>query len=307
MSKHGRLQTAVEYATTRAVLTALGALPISWSIPVGRRIGRLAYHLASRLRRTGRRNLELAFPEMSESERRVILLECFESLGRELGLFTKFSTGSRDQILSVVEPSGLEHLERAKAGGKGVILFTGHLGGWELNSFGLSLLGYPFTFLVRRIDNPKVEQLVDAARTRFGNQTVDKLAAGRLMVKTLRAGGLLGLLIDLNTLDEEAIFVDFFGVPASTNFMVAKLALRTGSPIIPMFSPWDETKKKFILKLEPPVTFEATGNEDKDIYLLTTKLSMTIEGAIRKYPGQWLWIHRRWKTRPKGEPSLYTE
>jgi Kdo2-lipid IVA lauroyltransferase/acyltransferase len=159
--------------------------------------------------------------------------------------------------------------------------------------------------LVRRIDNPKVEQLVDRSRTRFGNQTLDKLSAARSMVKILRSGGTLGLLLDLNTLDEEAIFVDFFGVPASTNFMVAKLALRTEAQIIPVFAPWDNERKRFVLQLTPPVSIERTGDEEVDVRLLTTKLSLIIEDRIRRYPGQWLWIHKRWKTRPPGDPAIY--
>jgi KDO2-lipid IV(A) lauroyltransferase len=125
------------------------------------------------------------------------------------------------------------------------------------------------------------------------------------MLKILRAGEELGLLLDLNTLDDEAIFVDFFGVPASTNFMVAKLALRTESAIIPIFAPWDPVRKKFQLLLQPPVNVQVTGDQDHDVKRLTEQLSMIMEETIRRYPGQWLWIHKRWKTRPPGEPGIY--
>jgi KDO2-lipid IV(A) lauroyltransferase len=186
-----------------------------------------------------------------------------------------------------------------------VILFTGHLGAWELTSFGFSALEHPFAFLVRRLDNEMIEQVVDATRTRFGNETIDKFSAGRLMFKTLRSGKTLGLLIDLNTLDEEAIFVDFFGVPASTTFMVSKLALRTGSPILPLFAPWDNATGKFKLILSPPVAVETTGDEEEDVRRLTENLSMIVENYVRQYPEQWLWIHKRWKTRPPGAPAIY--
>jgi KDO2-lipid IV(A) lauroyltransferase len=158
---------------------------------------------------------------------------------------------------------------------------------------------------VRRIDNPKIEDFVDRVRMRFGNQTIDKLSAARSMVKILRSQGMLGLLPDLNTLDAEAIFIDFFGVPAATNFIMAKLALRTKSPIIPIFAPWSEEKGKYLLIVGPAVSFAPTGNEDEDVRALTTTLSQFIENMIRRYPGQWLWIHKRWKTRPKGEPAIY--
>ena len=305
MAKHGTFQTTIEYLAARVILATLSHLPMSAAMAVGRGMGRLAYTLAAHLRRTGQRNLLLAFPDKSEEEREAILLGCFRSLGRELGLFSKFLNGRPEFLRGVFNTSGLEHLEKAKLEGRGVILFTGHLGAWELTSFGLSLLGHPLSFLVRRLDNPKVEQIVDRSRKRFGNQTIDKLAAARGMVKILRSGETLGLLIDLNTLDDEAIFVDFFGVPASTNFMVAKLALRNQTPIVPIFAPWDEEQKKFTLLIEPAIYPEPTGDEDADIRRLTTHLSLVIENAIRRFPDQWLWIHRRWKTRPPGEPGIY--
>jgi Kdo2-lipid IVA lauroyltransferase/acyltransferase len=305
MAKHSKLQTNAEYFAARLILTTLGTLPASASIRLGQAIGRIAYVLARDLRKTGEVNLRLAFPEKNDDQRKRLLRGCFDTLGRVLGLFSHFSTDSAESLRSLMEPDGVEHLERAKAQGNGVVLFTAHLGAWELTSFGLSVLGHPFSFLVRRIDNPRVEQLVDQIRVRFGNQTLDKLAAARSMLKILRSGGDLGLLLDLNTLDEEAIFVDFFGVPAATNFLIAKLVLRTQSPIVPVFCPWDHQKQKFLLRVEEPIYSERSGDEEEDVRKLTAKLSKFIEDQIRQYPEQWLWIHKRWKTRPPGEPDIY--
>ena len=307
MAKQGKLQTFLEYAAARSVLFTLGHLPPSTAMTVGRSIGKFAYLVASNLRRTGAINLRLAFPEKTDEERADLLRECFDSLGRQLGLFSQLSTRPLEQLQGLIEPHGLEHLEAAKANlnGGGLILFTAHLGAWELTSFGPSLFGHPFSFLVRRIDNAKIEQLVDRTRKRFGNETIDKLSAARSMLKLLRSNGVLGLLPDLNALDAEAIFVDFFGVPAATNFIMAKLALRTKSPIIPIFAPWNEEKGKYQMIVGPPVSFEPTGNEEEDVRALTATLSRFIENQIRRYPGQWLWIHKRWKTRPKGEPAIY--
>jgi KDO2-lipid IV(A) lauroyltransferase len=305
MAKRGKAQTWLEYGVARTVLGGLSLMPATWSMTVGRSMGRVAHALARDLRRTGERNLKLAFPEKSIEERRQILRACFESLGRQLGLFSKFSSASRESLLSLSECEGLEHLEAVKAKNKPVILFTGHVGAWEMCSFGLSLLGHPFSFLVRRIDNPKVEQLVERIRTRFGNQCVDKRGAARPMLSILKSGGTLGLLVDLNTLDEEAIFVNFFGVPASTTFMVAKLALRTDAAVLPMFVPWDEQRGKFLIDILPQVSVERTGNEDEDVRVLTSRLTEVVENYIRRYPEQWLWIHRRWKTRPPGDEAIY--
>jgi Kdo2-lipid IVA lauroyltransferase/acyltransferase len=307
MAKQGKLQTFLEYAAAKSVLVTLGHLPAPVAMKLGRTVGKLAYSLAGNLRKTGATNLRLAFPEKSEEERQALLRECFDSLGRQLGCFSQFATRSLDELKNMIEPQGLEHLEAAKANmnSGGLILFTAHLGAWELTSFGPSLFGHSLSFLVRRIDNPKIEQLVDRTRMRFGNETIDKLSAARSMLKLLRSNGVLGLLPDLNTLDSEAIFVDFFGVPAATNFIMAKLALRTKSPIIPIFAPWNEEKGKYLIIIGPPVSFAPTGNEEEDVRALTTTLSRVIENQIRRYPGQWLWIHKRWKTRPKGEPAIY--
>jgi Kdo2-lipid IVA lauroyltransferase/acyltransferase len=305
MAKHGNLQTSLEYAAARLILSLVGILPLRHSLKLGRSLGRIAYVVAGDLRRTGEINLKLAFPEKADAERRQILKGCFRNLGRELGVFSHFSKRSADSLLSLVEPAGLGHLTEAKKAGTGVILFTAHLGAWEMTSFALSLLGHPLSFLVRRIDNPKIEEMVDTYRTSLGNRTLDKLSAARSMVKILRSGEVLGLLLDLNTLDDEAIFVDFFGTPASTNFMTAKLALRTESTILPVFAPWDAEREKFLLHIQPPVNVERSGDEDENVRRLTAQLTRIIEEQIKNHPDQWLWIHKRWKTRPKGEAEIY--
>jgi KDO2-lipid IV(A) lauroyltransferase len=305
MAKRGKPQTLLEYALARSILGVLGVMPARGAMATGRLLGCVAHAVMPELRRTGERNLRLAFPEKSDWERRDILRRCFKNLGRQLGLFSQFSTADRESLLSLTEWEGLENLDAARKEAKGVILFTGHVGAWELSSFGLSLRDYPLSFLVRRIDNPKVEQLVERSRTRFGNRSVDKRSAARSMLKILQTAGMLGLLVDLNTLDDEGIFVDFFGVPASTTFMLAKLALRTEATVIPIFVPWDEKRGKFFVNILPAVSVEHTRDEQEDVRRLTAKLAQIVEGYIRRYPEQWLWIHKRWKTRPPGEPDLY--
>jgi len=303
MAKHGKLQTSLEYAAARIILSVVGALPLRQSIRLGQVFGRVAYLLAGELRRTGEINLRLAFPEKTPEERRELLKGCFESLGRVLGLFSHFGDPI-ESIMSGVEPMALERLQAAQKG-RGVIFCTAHLGAWELTSFAVAHLGYPMSVIVRPIDNPKIEEMVDRYRTRTGNRTLDKFSAARSMVKTLRSGEFLGLLFDLNALENEAIFVNFFGVPASTNFMTAKLALRSDVPIIPVFAPWDKSRQKFLLQVNEPIKFESSDDQEADVRELTTRLTQHFEDQIRRYPDQWLWIHKRWKTRPKGEPGIY--
>jgi len=304
MSK-SNLQINLEYATARLLLAGFGALPLHVALRAGSIMAGVAYYFSGRLRRTGERNLRLAFPERSPSERRRLLRGCFQNLGRLLGVFSQFATARPRTLKRIVDCEGLEHLDAAQRSGKGVILFTGHVGAWELTSFALSLFDHPLSFLVRRIDNPKIETLIDRARTRLGNRTIDKTSAAREMLQILQAGGTLGILVDLNTLDREGIFVDFFGVPASTTFMLAKLALRTGADVLPVFAPWDKQRRRFLLKIDAPLNFERTGNEAEDLRRLTQSFTSVVENYVRRYPDQWLWIHRRWKTRPPGEPEIY--
>ena len=304
MSKKGTLQINAEYWLARAVLGLFRALPLTSGIGFARVIARLGMWFP-KLRRTGERNLQLAFPNLSEAERRGLLLGSFENLGRLLAVFSRFGQDHGDRLKSLIQCEGLERLDEAMRAQRGVILFTGHVGGWELSSFGLSLFDHPLSFLVRPIDNPKIEAMIDRARKGHGNRTIDKTSAAREMLQILRSGGTLGILVDLNTLDREAIFVDFFGRAASTTFIVAKLALRTNAELLPVFAPWDAARKRFRLIVDGPLRIERTGDEDEDVRRLTQQYTRVVEDYVRRYPDQWLWIHRRWKTRPAGEEPLY--
>jgi KDO2-lipid IV(A) lauroyltransferase len=307
MGKQGKVRTTLEYVAARTVLTGLRCLPRTFAVATGRGLGRLAYRFGGRLQRTGLRNLELAFPDLSEPERARILRGCFLNLGRLLGEVSHFPRATPESLRALIECEGLEHLEAARARGRGVILFTGHLGAWELSSFALSAFGYPMSFLVRRIDNPLVEQLIEKTRTRFGNRSIDKRAAARAMLRTLHKGEMLGILVDLNTQEHEGIFVDFFGIPASTTVGLATIALRTDAAVLPIFVPWDEQRQRFILRVDPPLQITPTGDAQQDVRQLTALFTSVIEKYVRRYPEQWLWIHKRWNTRPPEEANFYTK
>jgi len=304
MAEPGKLRTNAEYLFARLILGFFSRLPLSAAISLGCAIGRVGM-LVPKLRRTGRRNLELAFPELDETERARLLRGCFESLGRLLGVFSHFHNDSTENLKRRVACNGMENIRNAVSQNRGVIAFTGHVGAWELSSYGPSLHDYSFGFLVRRIDNPKIEALVDRFRAARGNWTIDKRQAAREMFRMLKKGEILGILVDLNALDREAMFVDFFGVKAATTFVVAKLALRTGAPVVPIFSPWDKKLNKFMVEIGKPLQFDRTGDEEEDTLRATQLLTNVVEDWIRRYPDQWLWVHRRWKTRPPGEPPIY--
>ena len=305
MGKRGKVQTALEYTTARTLLTGLGLMPRPAAVATARGLAAFAYLFGGRLRRTGERNLELAFPHLSAHERSRLLRDSFQNLGRLLGEFSHLPRVTPEALRQLITCEGLEHLEAAQKRGRGVILFTGHLGAWELSSFALSAFGYPMSFLVRRIDNPKIEPLVERTRTRFGNRSIDKRAAARPMLRILREGGTLGLLVDLNTLPHEGVFVDFFGIPASTTASLATLALRTKAAVLPVFVPWDKENRRFVLHIDPPLEIESTGDAEADVRHLTSQFTAVIESYVRRFPEQWLWIHKRWNTRPEGEANLY--
>jgi KDO2-lipid IV(A) lauroyltransferase len=300
-----KLRTNLEYWASRVLLSVFSLLTLRMGLAVGSVLGRGFYYLAGGLRRTGRRNLELAFPELGSDERDRLLKACFENLGRLLGVFSHFPSECDEAWRKIIDCEGLENIEAARNQQRGVILFTGHIGAWELSSFALSLFDHPLRFLVRRIENPRIEELIDRGRSSHGNRTIDKRFAAREILRILNDGGTLGILVDLNTLDREAVFVDFFGVKASTTFMVAKLALRTEALVLPVFAPWDKARQKFILRVDEPLSFERTDDEAENILRLTQVMTKVVESYVRRYPDQWLWIHRRWKTRPPGEPEIY--
>lgn len=307
MAKHGKLQDSLEYALARMVLGSLGLLPHAGAIALGRAIGRFVYWLPGKLRRTGECNLLIAFPELSPAQRKQLLRGCFDSLGRLLGEFSQFPRATPESLRRMIEfdPVGLAHLRDAERNGRGIIFLTGHLGAWELLSFGWSALEYPISFLVRPIDNPRIEEMIERVRTRFGNRAIDKKNAARESLRVLREGGTLGILSDLNTQTREGVFVPFFGRLACTTAGIATLALKTDAIVIPTCAVWDKEKKRYFFHGDPPVDLLRTGDRQKDVEINTARFAAAIERLVRRYPDQWLWIHRRWKTRPSGEEELY--
>ncbi|MFN7948009.1 MAG: lysophospholipid acyltransferase family protein [Blastocatellia bacterium] len=303
--KRGALRTYIEYALAWTILKSLGALPRTVAIKVAQAVGALARTLRPRLSRHAETNLRLAFPDLDERERERILRGVFSNLGRLLGEVSQFPRFNRDNISSIVVYEGLENFLAARDEGRGVILLTGHIGAWELSVFAHSVYGYPMSFLKRNVDNPLVERLAESYRLRHGNRSIDKRGSVREILKTLKAGGVVGILADLNATREEGVFVDFFGVPASTTAGVATLALRTGAVVLPGYIVWDDKAKIHRLHFEKPIETISTGNQKEDVITSTQRYTKALEDIIRRYPDQWLWIHRRWKTRPEGERDIY--
>ena len=263
----------------------------------------LGFHLAKRQRNVGFHNLRMVFPERSIDEHTTILRGSFKNLGRLLVEFSHFRKLHPSNIAKLVRYEGFEHFENALNRGNGVIFLTAHIGAWELSSFAHSMYGHPMKFIVRKIDNPLVETLISSYRCLGGNVPILRQNSARGILKALRANETIGILVDQNTSD--GVFVDFMGIPAATTPSVATLALRTGATVIPGFIIWNERERIHRLCFEPPIELIETGDLARSIIENTRLFNDVVERYVRKYPDQWLWIHRRWKTRPPGEPQIY--
>jgi KDO2-lipid IV(A) lauroyltransferase len=303
--KRSQLQNNLELFAVRTVFWLMGLFPLQTSMKLGQSLGSFIGSRFSKLQKTARRNLEIALPELSETEKDKIVRGTFESLGRHLGFVSHFKKFKLEDVRYLVEVAGKEHFDRAHETGHGILFFTAHFGSWEVFNLLPPAFGYGMNILVRRIDNPLVEGFVDQMRTKFGSVTLDKTKSARKMFRLLENGQLLGILADLNAQEREGVFVDFFGIPASTTTSIAKLALNTNAIVLPAFAVWEDSKQKYVVYLEPPVEYEKTDNNEADIKDLTQKITNVVEKYVRKYPEQWLWIHKRWNTRPPGQTGLY--
>ncbi len=299
------MRERLEYALVWPAIKLMGALPRPIARAIGIAIGLAVFHLHRRLREVGMRNLALAFPEMSESERCHTLRGEYVSLGRQLAEFCRFPGYTWQNVSKVVVYDGLENYERAVARGKGVLFLTGHLGAWELSAFAHSLNGHPLSIVMRPLDNRYIDALVQSYRTMHGNKTVSKDDFIRGLLAAMRAGESVGILMDTNMTPPQGVFVNFFGVPAYTASGLARIALRTDAAVVPGFTVWDKQRRKYVLCFDPALELVRTGNDQADIVANTAMFTSVIEDYIRRYPDQWLWLHRRWKTRPEGEAALY--
>ena len=288
-----------------AVARPLGWLPRGLARCMAGVLAWCVYVLHGRLRRVGERNLEMAFPELSAEERKAILKGVYRSLGRQLVEFCRMTRYTAENTRSWMRTEGLEHYLAAKARGKGVLIVTGHMGAWELSSFYHSLMGYPMSMVARPLDNRRLDAFVNGIRCLHGNRVLPKDDFARGFLTAMRKGETVGILMDTNMTPPQGVFVKFFGKRACTASGVARVALKTGAAVLPGFMVWEEAEQRYVLHFGPQLVFERSADEETDIVAATQQCTSTIESWIRRYPDQWLWIHRRWKTRPAGEPGLY--
>jgi len=299
------MKERVEYWLVLAVARTLGWMP--------RRVARLLVRVLTwscylglgRLRRVGERNLELALPQLPINARKKILRHVFRNLGWQLVEFCRLRRYTPGNTRDLIRTEGLEHYLAAKAKGRGVLVLTGHLGGWELSSFYHSLMGHPMGMVIRRLDNRLLDEYVNSIRCLHGNKVLHKDDFARGLLHAMHSGEAVGILMDTNMTPPQGVFVRFFGIPACTASGLARIALKTGAAVLPGFLLWEEVERKYVLHFGPELDFVKSGDNEADILAATQQCNDVLESWIRRYPVQWLWIHRRWKTRPAGEAALY--
>jgi KDO2-lipid IV(A) lauroyltransferase len=299
------MRRKLEYAAAWPFLKIMGILPRPLARGFAIAVAQLVYLLHFRLRQVGMRNLAMVFPEKSLTERRRILRGVFSSLGRQLAELCQFPRYTAENLGDVVVYDGLDNFQEAYSRGKGVLFLTAHFGGWELSAFAHSLHGHWLHVVMRPMDNPYLDRLLQSYRTMHGNKVVPKDDFVRGLLGAMRAGETVGILMDTNMTPPQGVFVDFFGIPACTASGLARIALRTDAAVVPGFTIWEEAMGKYRLRFDPAVELIRTGNLEADVIANTQKFTSIIEEYARKYPDQWLWVHRRWKTRPDGEAPLY--
>ena len=246
-----------------------------------------------------------SFPALPVSERKHILRLEYRNLGWLLAEFCQMSRYTPAYASQFIRYEGLDHYLRARDRGQGVLVLTGHLGAWELSSFYHSLAGFPMGMVIRRLDNPLVDAFVNNIRCLHGNRVLHKDDFARGLLQAMHHGDTVGILMDTNMTPPQGVFVPFFGTLACTASGLARVAAHSKAAVLPGFMLWEPRENRYVLHFGPELTLFRTGSPVTDALANTALFTATIESWIRRYPEQWLWVHRRWKTRPEGEDSLY--
>ena len=299
------MREKLEYWLVVAVARGLGRMPRPLARVLAALIAFKVYWIFGRLRRVGVRNLQLALPELSSKARKRILRRVYIHLGWQLVEFCRMTRYTSENSRNWLRTEGLENYLATQARGKGVLIVTGHLGAWELSSFYHSLMGHPMGMIIRRLDNRMLDEFVNHIRCLHGNFVLHKDDFGRGLLTAMHAGRTVGILMDTNMTPPQGAFVEFFGMQACTATGLAHVARKTGAAVLPGFMLWEPAERKYVLHFGPEIEIPHTESVAEDILEGTRRCTSAIEAWIRRYPDQWLWIHRRWKTRPASEPGLY--
>lgn len=293
MAEHRSLRHRIEYGAVAAIIQVVRFVPMRIVLATGTVLG-TAFYLGDRPhRRLAIKNLQAAFPLRSERECRAIARGMFSHFGRLLTVLLKFSTMGPEEMLARVEFEGEDRVVAAHAGGRGVLLFTGHFGFWEINALVHALEIKPMAVLARPLDNPLLHDLLESVRRKTGNSVFYRRGAIRRVLRALADNQAVAFLIDQHIATADAVYVDFFNRPAATTSALASLALRTGAPVVPVFA-LPQPGGRFRMVYEHAVAPPAADDPDA-IRIFTQRCTDVLEMYVRRYPDLWLWMHRRWR------------
>ena len=289
---------ALEARAAAVVQALVRPLPRRWALALGRGLGRWLADLDPRHVAIAAENLRHAFPHWDAPRRLRAARAVYAHFGQTLVDILWMDGRPPERLLSLIVEDGRENVDRARAAGRGVVYVTGHFGNWEFYGMAFGWMGEPVGIVVRPLDNPALDARLNAFRTRSGNTIISKRRALPDILRLLRQGAGVAILVDQNVQEQDGIFVDFFGRPAATTTVAAALAVKTGCALVPVHSEaLPDGRYKFVYGR--PLEWAAGGNRAEEIARLTQELTSVIEGWVRERPEQWLWMHRRWKTRPR--------
>lgn len=286
------------YRILYALIYLFSLLPRAWGLRLGEVLGLLGFRLIKRRREVALANLQTAFGMvLTEEERERIARRCFQGIGRHFMEVCYLIRYDKEKVGTYVSFQGVNHFERAFKEGKGVVLLTGHFGCWELMAVAFGYFFRPSYVVVKPLDYPPAERLVQHLRGVSGNRSVSKEKSMRQLIRLLREGQVLGVLIDQNIDWYDGVFVPFFGKRACTNKGLALLIYKTRAPVVPVFIV-DRGKGRYVVEFQPPLPWLAFGDRTKEIEENTAQYNQVIEAMVRRYPDHYFWVHQRWKTRP---------
>ena len=298
-SRMGRARAWLEYVPIRAFQIGLRLLPRRAALAAGRLIGLLAYAVDARHRVVARTNLRACLPEAADPRTaRRIARRAFQHFGTVAVECLLLASRRPADLDRMIVYEGLENLKAAHLEGKGVLLASAHIGNWEIAAVMQGWVGIPIAIVTRPLDNPLLERLLARGRSSSGNEIVHKRRAVRGVLKALKDGWSVAILIDQDFPESDRIFVPFLGRPAAAAPTVGLMAVRTGAPVVPVTTellPDGRYRVHYFPALAPP----QTGDRDADILDIMSRCTALIEQEIRRLPDQWLWMHRRWKTQPR--------
>lgn len=275
-------------------------LPRSICLAIGGILGTLVYHADKKHRKIALSNLSEAFgSRLSTLQQKKIAKASFRHFGRIFSDMIKARHIHRDEIRKLLTVEGTEHLEKALSKGKGVLIFSAHLGNWEMATAPVSQIG-KVNVIARALDNRLLEREILSIRKKLGAHVIYKQQAARPILRALEANEMVAILIDQNVVRNQAVFVEFFGKTAATTPSLASFFLKTGAPVIPVFC-YPVENRKYRVKIFPPLEIPATGEEKQDVLKITQLCTKIIQNQIQENPNVWLWFHNRWKTRPEQE------